>query len=259
MSTILDKIAADKRIEVDSLKKSHPIERLEEEMPQLESNRFSDALSDPSGIHIIAEIKKASPSRGVLSEDFDPEKLAAKYAAGGAAVLSVLTESKYFQGSFENLKIASHASGLPVLCKDFVLEPYQIYHARYHQADAILLIVALLDRAMLVECLDTANGLGLDCLTEVHDENELNIAIEVGASIIGVNNRDLRDFTVKLETSERLSTAIPKGIISVTESGILTRADVDRLAGCGFSAFLIGEALVKAQDPELFLKGLRGS
>lgn len=256
MSTILETIAADKRLEVQSLKKTHPLSLLEDEMPQMESHRFQDALSDPSEVHIIAELKKASPSRGVLLEDFDTKRLAARYASGGAAALSVLTESKYFQGAYENLRIASEAAHLPVLCKDFILEPYQVYHARFCGADAILLIVALLDKHLIVECMDIANELGLDSVIEIHDGDELQTAIEVGANIIGVNNRNLSDFSVNLETSERLAPQIPDGTIRVSESGIFTREHITRLSGLGYNSFLIGEALVKAEDPEALIKQL---
>jgi indole-3-glycerol phosphate synthase len=148
---------------------------------------------------------------------------------------------------------------LPVLCKDFILEEYQVYHARYRGADAILLIVALLEKEMLLSCMEAANDQGLDCLVEVHDDTELRVAIDIGASIIGVNNRNLKDFSVSLETSERLAPSIPDGTIKVSESGIFTRPDVERLTKAGFGAFLVGEALVKSESPDRLIRTLRRS
>lgn len=257
MTDILYRIAVDKRQEVEALKKRLPLQRLEHDMPDRPRFRLRQALEARGGIKIIAELKKGSPSRGVIAPDFDPIGLALNYQRGGAAALSILTEQKYFYGSYDYIAPAAEATGLPVLCKDFVVDPYQLYHARWIGADAALLIVRLHTRNALVVLLRVAETLGLDCLVEVHDENEMEIALAAGARLIGVNNRNLADFTVNLATSERLAAMMPPDVIAVSESGIFEPEDIARLRQAGYTTFLIGEALVKATDPVALLTRLR--
>jgi indole-3-glycerol phosphate synthase len=207
---------------------------------------------------IIAEIKKASPSRGVLVEDFRPVELAKQYQRGGAAALSVLTDYDFFQGCLTDLWAARAATSLPVIRKDFTISEYHVLEAAAHQADAILLIVAILDAAELRAFRELAAEYGMAALVEVHDRRELGIAIESGAEIIGVNNRDLRTFQVSLETSIRLAPEIPQGVIKVSESGIFHSTDVHRLMDAGYDAFLVGEHLVKSGDPAQATRELVG-
>jgi len=256
--TILEKIAATRRAEIETLKQTQPLEDFIDVLEALPPPRFKAALSTAEGINIIAEIKKASPSKGVLSEDFDAARLARLYRDGGAAAISVLTETAHFQGNFEYLQTAREVSGLPVLCKDFVVDRYQVFHAKHQGADAILLIVALHSRSALARHLRVARQVGLDCLVEAHSESELEIAIEAGAEIVGVNNRDLGDFSVSLDVSEQLAGRIPREVISVSESGISAYADVVRLQRSGYRNFLVGEAIMTSPDPVATLKELRG-
>jgi indole-3-glycerol phosphate synthase len=198
---------------------------------------------------VISEIKKASPSRGVLIEDFQPAALAQQYERGGAAALSVLTDRDFFCGSLEDLKAARAACSLPVIRKDFTIADYQVIEAAANGADAILLIVAILDDAQLRGFRDLAREFSMDALVEVHDARELDRAMASGAEIIGVNNRDLRTFQVTLETSLKLAPKMPANVVKVSESGIFGGDDVQRLAAVGFDAFLVGEHLVKSSDP----------
>jgi len=195
---------------------------------------------------IISEIKKASPSKGVLVEDFRPVDLARQYESGGAAALSVLTDRDFFQGSLEDLKAARAACSLPVIRKDFTIAEYHILEAAAAGADAILLITAILDDLQLRDFREMAASLGMAALVEVHDRAELARAVESGAEIIGVNNRDLRTFSVSLETSIQLAADIPGSVMKVSESGIFNSADVQRLMDAGYDAFLVGEHLVKS-------------
>jgi indole-3-glycerol phosphate synthase len=198
---------------------------------------------------VIAEIKKASPSRGVLREQFEPAAIAASYEKGGAACLSVLTDVDYFQGADEYLQQARAACVLPVLRKDFVIDPYQVYEARVLGADCILLIVAALDDAMLLELLQLAGHLQMDALVEVHDAREMERALAVPAYLVGVNNRNLRTFETTLDTTFDLQKAFPEDRLLVTESGIHTRDDVVAMRHSGVHAFLVGEAFMKADEP----------
>ena len=256
--TILEKIAAQRRIEIEALKKAEPLESFVDSLDSLPPTRFRTALEVTDRVNIIAEIKKGSPSKGIMSEDFDPGGLAMKYREGGAAAISVLTEQSHFYGSFENMDTSRKASGLPILCKDFVVDRYQIFYARHRGADAVLLITALHAPASLARNLRLGAQVGIDCLVEVHDREELQVALDTGATIVGVNNRNLKDFSVSLETSESLAGSIPEGVVRVAESGIFERSDIERLQTHGYSSFLIGEALVKAEDPVALLKSLRG-
>jgi indole-3-glycerol phosphate synthase len=211
------------------------------------------ALDGPA---VIAELKKASPSKGLIRAEFDVEYLAASLKGGGAAVLSVLTDELYFQGSLRNLEIASAVSGLPCLRKDFIVDEYQIVEARAHCADAILLIVAALSDAELTRFTTFAHGMELDVLCEVHTDEELSRALDLGCDAYGVNNRNLGTFEVSLDTSLRLVDRLPANAVRVAESGIYTADDIARLRAAGFDAFLIGEALMRQADPGTALRAL---
>jgi indole-3-glycerol phosphate synthase len=216
---------------------------------------FKQALSSRAPA-IIAEIKKASPSKGVLARDFDPMRLARQYEAGGAAALSVLTDQPFFQGSLADLRAARGACGLPVLRKDFTLDESHVLEAAANGADAILLIAAILDEGEMRGLRELAAGYGLAALVEVHNERELGKSLEAGADIIGVNNRDLTTFRVTLETSLHLAPRIPAEVLKVSESGIDCAQDVRRLRDAGYQAFLVGEHLMKSSDPAGALRAL---
>ncbi len=205
---------------------------------------------------IVAEIKKASPSKGLLQADFHPALIAHQYEEGGAACLSVLTDKPNFQGSLHDLEAARAATRLPVLRKDFTIDRLQIFEAAAHGADAILLIAAILDASELRNFRELAHSVGLAALVEVHNHDELSKAVDSGADIIGVNNRNLDTFEVSLDTSLRLSYLMPAGVTRVTESGIFTRAQVETLSAAGFHAFLMGEALMKSPDPSAAVRAL---
>ncbi len=211
---------------------------------------------------VIAEIKKASPSKGLIREDFDVASLARQYLAGGAAALSVLTDEPFFQGSLHNLELASSAVSLPCLRKDFIVDEYQIVEARAHRADAILLIAAALTSDEMNHFAQAARGLELDVLVEVHTADELDRVLDTlgntGADGIGVNNRDLRTFEVRMETSLELVNRIPNSVVRVSESGISNAEDLERLRSAGFDAFLIGESLMRQPDPGAALATLLG-
>lgn len=223
---------------------------------------FFDALK-ASGTNVIAEIKRASPSKGPIAPDMVATDVAADYLAGGCAAISVLTDEQFFGGSLDDLhQVSTLAHGdaqpRPVLRKDFVIDAYQIYEARAAGADAILLIVAALDDDELSSLARTARNYGIDALVEVHDEDELRRALRVGPEIIGINNRDLRSFKVDLGTTERLAPLVPEGVVIVGESGIQTRADVERLEAAGVDAVLVGESLMRQPDRQAALRELMG-
>lgn len=226
--------------------------RAAEHAPRGFRRRLSQTAEE--GIAVIAELKKASPSKGLIRADFHPTDLARELEQAGAAALSVLTDEEFFQGSLDNLEQASAATALPCLRKDFIVDEFQIVEARAHRADAILLIVAALEQQKLVELSRVAETNGLDVLCEVHDEGELRRALDAGCSLIGVNSRDLRTFQVDLATAFRLAEKIPAGCVRVAESGIHTGADVARLKSAGYDAFLIGESLMRADHPGHALK-----
>jgi len=205
---------------------------------------------------IIAEIKRASPSKGVLTEDFDPAGMAVKYAQGGAAALSVLTDAQFFQGSLTDLANARSAVPLSVLRKDFTIAPEHVLEAAAHGADAILLIAAILNERQIRDFREAARRYGMAALVEVHNRSELDIAIAAGSDLIGVNNRDLTTFEVSLETSLRLAEHMPEGVLRVSESGIRDAADIGCLRTAGYTAFLVGEHLMKAADPAAALRRL---
>ncbi len=245
--TVLDQIVVRKRAELLAEQSLVPIEELEE-APRFERRSFREAL-EMRRPAVIAEIKKASPSAGVISEQFDPAAIARGYEAGGAAALSVLTDKQFFQGSLEHLEQARAAVDLPVLRKDFTLDRYHLLQAAVWGADAILLIVAALSDYDLTDLLAQARQLDLDALVEVHNEPELERALAAGADIIGVNNRNLKTLEVSLETSFQLAEQMPDDVLRVSESGIRTSADIQRLLAAGYQAFLVGESLMRQAEP----------
>ena len=253
MSDILKKILASKAEEMAFAKAALPQAAIEQSArDKAPAHDFVGALKaklDAGQPAVIAEIKKASPSKGVIREDFRPAEIAASYAAHGAACLSVLTDRLYFQGSPEYLQEARSACALPVLRKDFLVDSYQVYEARAMGADAILLIVAALSLAEMQEMEEIANGLGMAVLVESHNGEELEQALQLKTPLIGINNRNLRTFGVSLETTLGLLECIPPGRIVVTESGILAAADVAKMQAAGVNAFLVGEAFMRSEDP----------
>ncbi|MDD5451277.1 MAG: indole-3-glycerol phosphate synthase TrpC [Desulfovibrionales bacterium] len=246
---ILDKIVAHKRLEVARRREEEPIPVLMQEIGRLAAPRsLSSALTAGGGINIIAEIKRASPSAGMIAGNIDPSSVAMEYEMGGAAAISVLTDREFFAGDIAFLPQVRRTVSLPVLRKDFLIDPYQVYEARAYGADAILLIAAILGNRELKSFLDLTHGLGMEALVEVHDEHELHRVLETGAGVIGINNRNLKDFTVSLEATFNLCRKIPAGKIIVSESGIKTRSDIVRLEEAGIQAVLIGETLMRAPD-----------
>ncbi len=262
MATHLETILAATRGTVAAAKTVTPTAELERRAAAHRPRGWAAALRRQAtgGPAVIAEIKKASPSKGMIRADFDAEWLARRYQAGGAAALSVLTDEPFFQGSLRNLELASKAVKLPCLRKDFIVDEYQIVEARAHRADAILLIAAALSGAVMARFSSVARGLGLDVLVEVHTGDELTQVLdalgETGADAMGVNNRDLKTFAVRLETSLELVERIPASVVRVAESGIATPDDLSRLRGAGFDAFLIGESLMRQADPGAALGAL---
>ena len=261
MATILDDILAHKRQEVAAQKQRVDMDTLVANISASNDvpRGFMKALQARvaiGGTAVIAEVKKASPSMGVIRASFDPVAIAESYAAAGATCLSVLTDEKYFQGSGHYLRLVRAAVGLPLLRKDFIVDEYQIVEARALGADAILLIVAALSDAELAAFTRLAHDLGLDVLVEVHNEAECARALQLPLRVIGVNNRNLHDFSVSLDTSRRIKTMLPADYLLVSESGIHTRADIEALQADGIHAFLVGGALMQADDPGVALSAL---
>ena len=257
MATLPDIIASTRR-KVRECRSKADIRELEQRAESHVPRGFRQALESASGsgIAIIAELKKGSPSRGLIRSDFDPAKLAGELEKAGAAALSVLTDEEFFYGSLANLRVASQETRLPCLRKDFIVDEYQILEARANRADAILLIVAALSQDELAGLAERARKLNLDVLCEVHDEEELGRALDAGCDLIGVNTRDLKTFNVDLTTALRLADSIPPSVIAVAESGIETGADISKLRAAHYDAFLIGETLMKAASPGEALKTL---
>ncbi|MCG8488138.1 MAG: indole-3-glycerol phosphate synthase TrpC [Chromatiales bacterium] len=257
---ILKKIVARKQQEIAARLERRSLQDLQALLPESSVPRgFADAIAEriaAGEAGVIAEIKKASPSKGVLREDFQPAEIAVSYQQGGAACLSVLTDIDFFQGSDDYLQQARGACTLPVIRKDFIVDPYQVYEARAIEADCILLIAACLDDAQLHSLNDLAHELGMDVLIEVHDEAELQRALVVENRLIGINNRNLRSFEVTLDTTLGLLDQIPGDRIVVTESGILDPQDVERMRSHQVNAFLVGEAFMRAEDPGARLREL---
>jgi indole-3-glycerol phosphate synthase len=247
---ILDDILARKREEVDTRRRTASLAALRERPLYGEPRRgFRAALAARPAPAVIAELKSASPSRGVIRSAYDPPAIARGYAAAGATALSVLTDREFFGGTLDHLSAARAASGLPCLRKDFLIDPYQVEEARAAGADAVLVIVAAVDDAQGRELMASAAAAGLDVLVEVHAEDELEWAVAAGATMIGVNNRDLATFKVSLETTERLAPRIPAGALLVAESGIRSAADLARMVRAGAQAVLVGEAFMERPDP----------
>ena len=219
---------------------------------------FEHGLGVPGRINVIAECKRRSPSKGVLAAQYDPVAIARKYEEGGAAAISVLTEPTFFDGSLDHLRLVRAAVGLPILRKDFIVDEYQLFEARAAGADAILLIVAALEQGSLVRLQARAFELELAALVEVHDEAELKRAVDAGARIIGVNNRNLRTLSVDVEASYRLAAGLPSDVIGVSESGLKSREEVERLTAAGYRAFLVGERFMTDPDPAGALRQLMG-
>jgi len=250
---ILQRIVAVKHEEIAAARAIRPLAVLREQAQARRDVRgFEAALRAQVGAGrpaVIAEVKKASPSKGVLREHFEPAQIAASYERHGAACLSVLTDERFFQGSADFLRQARGACGLPVLRKDFMVDEYQVFEARAMGADCILLIAACLDDASMAALEDCARSLGMDVLVEVHDGDELDRALALKTPLLGINNRNLRSFEVTLDTTLDLLPRVPPGRLVVAESGILARADVQRLRAAGVHAFLVGEAFMRASDP----------
>jgi indole-3-glycerol phosphate synthase len=262
---MLEKIVEDKKKELENLKQEFSLEKLKEKLEGLEPTRnFKEAISDPpgrgagSGINLIAEIKRKSPSRGTICKDFDPLEIARVYEENGASAISILTDKKYFGGSLNFLLQVRGVTNIPLLRKDFIIDGYQIYESRVFGADALLLIAKILSEAELKRFLEIAHSLGIDCLVEVHNEEELNKVLKTEAQIIGINNRDLENFRVNLETTLNLVKKIPQGKIVVSESGFEKREDVLRLEGKRVNAFLVGEALMRSENRGKKIKELLG-
>ncbi len=255
-TTKLDKIVTEKRQEVEQKKRSLPVSALKEQIsrrkPPLD---FASALRGDS-LRLIAEVKKASPSRGVLCPDLNPVELAKTYARNGAAAISVLTEVNHFQGSLEYLAAIRKEVSIPILRKDFIFDEYQVYESAACGADALLLIAAILSREQLEELLALSHSLGLGCLVEAHNDNEVEKALLADAELIGINNRNLNTFNVDISTTRRLRPLIPEGHIVVSESGINSRDDIKKIKEWGVNAVLIGEALVTAGDIPAKMKEL---
>ncbi len=245
---MLNKIISQKREEVEQRKRSMPLSALQESIARRKAPLDFALSLDGNRTRLIAEVKRSSPSRGVLCPDFKPVELAKSYAQGGAAAISVLTEANYFEGSIDYLAAIREEVRLPLLRKDFIFDPYQVYESSAYGADALLLIVAILNQEQLEELISLSHSLGLRCLVEVHNEDEVERALLSQAKIIGINNRDLDTFTIDINTTHRLRPLIPRQLIVVSESGISSRSDVEKLKGWGVNVVLVGEALVTASD-----------
>lgn len=253
----LQQIISNKKKALKEVKKVMPLKSLFE-LPNYSSNTkdFFEALSN-NETHIIAEIKKASPSKGIIVDDFDLEKIASLYAKSSCDAISVLTEEEFFKGSIDFISPVKKIAGKPVLRKDFIFDEYQIYESKAYGADALLLITAILDSSQLNELVSLAKELKMSPLVEVHNEEELDTAIESGTDIIGINNRDLNTFNIDLKTTIKLSGKIPNNILKVSESGILTSEDINMLSNYGVDCFLVGESVLKSKDPVKFISDLK--
>jgi indole-3-glycerol phosphate synthase len=257
---VLDRIVDATREEVDRRRSAVPLSNLQAALRgRPEPRPFQEALSARPGVSVIAEHKRRSPSAGPIREGADVASVAAAYERGGAAAISVVTEPSHFGGSLDDLREARAATALPVLRKDFIVDPYQVYEAAAAGADALLLIVAVLEPEVLAELHRVARALDVDVLVEIHDERELDVALDVEADILGINNRDLTDFTVDLDRTYDLLSGVPAGKTVVSESGFSTREQLDDLERVGVDAVLIGETLMRAEDIEAACRVLSGT
>jgi indole-3-glycerol phosphate synthase len=258
MAASLDQIVSSTRRKVAEAKRAADVRGLEQRAERHVPRGFRRALEEKSkaGVAVIAELKKASPSKGLIRAEFRVEELARDLEAAGAAALSVLTDEEFFQGSLDNLRVASAAVKIPCLRKDFIVDEFQLLEARANSADAVLLIVAALSQTELQVLALGARSRGLDVLCEVHNQAELRWALDAGCELIGVNTRDLRTFEVDPETAFRLAELLPRGAVKVAESGIRSGEDIARLRAVGYQAFLIGEMLMRAERPGEALRGL---
>lgn len=259
MPTILDEIVQTKRREVEAARKRMPLVELEAQVAEAPPVRdFRAALAGPGPIRLIAEVKKASPSAGLIRPDFDPVAIARTYQAHGAACLSVLTDVQYFQGHLSYLARVRAAVAIPVLRKDFLIDEYQVVEARMAGADAVLLIAEILDDASLRALLERSRSLGMSTLVELHDAANLPRVLAAGADLVGINNRDLHRMITDLDTTLRLRDQVPENVVLVSESGISRRAHVERLEAAGVSAILVGESLMRQADIGLAVERLLG-
>ena len=256
---ILDEIITSKKRELVETKRRKPFADVRSAAADSEPTRgFEKVLAGGGDIRLIAEVKKASPSKGVIREDFDPAAIARSYEESGASCISVLTEKKYFQGALDYLDTIRRVVGVPLLRKDFIIDEYQIFEARAAGADAILLIASCLEKSQIADYLGLARSIGLDALVEVHTHKELDRALVAGATLVGINNRDLGTFMVNLQTTLDMLKDIPKDRIIVSESGIKTRENVVKLQEAGVHAVLVGESLMREEDPGKKVKELLG-
>lgn len=256
-SMILDEIVENKAIEVKASKRNFPLDELKDQIKDaLAARDFFEAINPKGELKIISEVKHASPSKGIFREDFDPVQIARSYSEGGASAISVLTDEKYFKGSLNYLKSIRENVETPLLRKDFIIDPYQVYEARLYGADALLLIVASLEQSLLSDLLELTHSLGMNAIVEVHDEAELDRALDAKSRIIGINNRDLKTFDVDLNVSINLSAKVGSDKIVIAESGIRSIDDIDNLRANGVHVFLIGETFMKAREPGRKLKEL---
>ena len=260
MNNVLDKILEIKKIEISASKVILPKSTLDDQIAQISDERdFVKAIQIKQGVNlssVIAEIKKASPSRGIIREDFNPKEIAKSYEEGGATCLSVLTDVEYFQGSPHYIQDVKKVCQLPVLRKDFIIDPYQIYESKALGADCILLIVSALDLSQLKEFELIAHSIGMSVLVESHDEKELDLALQLSTPLVGINNRNLKTFDVTLQTTIDLVAQIPTGKIPITESGIFDHRDIRLMNEHGIFTFLVGEAFMRDENPGQSLKTL---
>ncbi len=256
--TILERILETKRGELEESKRARPLEEVVFAAAQAPPARSLEAAVRREGLRIVAEVKKASPSRGIIREDFDPLAIAGACAGAGAAAISVLTDSEYFQGSLEYLASIREAVDVPLLRKDFIIDTYQVFEARAAGADAILLILAALSDREAEPLASAAAELGMDVLWEVHDREEMRRLAAFSPRVVGINNRDLKTFDVSLDTTRRLLPEVPGAAAVISESGFSRRDELEMMVGWGVDAFLIGEGLMRAEDPGAALSGLLG-
>ena len=256
--TILDRILETKRMELEESRKLRPLDEVAAAAMQAPPAISLAASVGQEGIRVVAEVKKASPSKGIIREDFDPVAIAEAYAGAGAAAISVLTDVEYFQGRLEYLSAIREKVSVPLLRKDFIIDTYQVFEARAAGADAILLILAALSDEEAAPLAATADQLGMDILWEVHDREEMRRLEAFSPRVVGINNRDLKTFDVSLDTTRRLLPEVPGGAAVISESGFSRRDELEMMAGWGVDAFLVGEGLMRAEDPGAALRGLLG-